>query len=176
VDAASAPAGAAEVSEGAGEARAAAGGGPAAAREVDRASAAAPAEAGAAKAVVRERRWKMPGGDRTGPLGEGPMTGRGLGSCGGGAGAGFAGPGARMGLGRGRGFRGGRFGRGGFGWRNRFRATGAPGWARGWGGGWAGPDAERQWLAGQTRALEEELEQLRRRLGELEARDRREAE
>jgi|GEM_PF-2394006 len=102
------------------------------------------------------------------------MTGRGLGYCGGAARAGFAGPGARMGFGWGRGARGGGFGRGAFGWRNRFWATGAPGWARGggaWGGGWAGPDAERQWLASQTQALEEELEQLRRRLADVEARD-----
>ena len=52
----------------------------------------------------------MPGQDRTGPSGEGPMTGRGLGPCG-------------RGLARGRGFgrgfgRGLGYGRGlGFGWR-----------------------------------------------------------
>ncbi len=34
----------------------------------------------------------MPGGDKTGPIGYGPLTGRGMGSCG-------------AGLGRGRGFR-----------------------------------------------------------------------
>lgn len=38
----------------------------------------------------------MPNKDKTGPLGQGPMTGRGLGLCGGGAGAGF-----RRGFGRG---------------------------------------------------------------------------
>ena len=42
----------------------------------------------------------MPGQDRTGPLGQGPLTGKGLGLCGGGLGKGF---------GRGR----------GFGWRAR---------------------------------------------------------
>lgn len=50
----------------------------------------------------------MPGGDRTGPAGEGPMTGRKLGFCGGGDGPGWAGAG--RGMGRGRGGRG--FGRG----------------------------------------------------------------
>jgi hypothetical protein len=41
---------------------------------------------------------KMPGGDRTGPLGEGPLTGRGLGPCGRGLARG-------RGMGFGRGFR-----------------------------------------------------------------------
>ena len=44
----------------------------------------------------------MPGQDRTGPLGQGPLTGRGLGPCGRGMGRG-------LGMGRGR----------GFGWRAR---------------------------------------------------------
>ena len=43
----------------------------------------------------------MPGQDRTGPLGQGPMTGRGLGLCGGGMRRGFCG----RGFGRGMGFR-----------------------------------------------------------------------
>jgi hypothetical protein len=41
----------------------------------------------------------MPQGDGTGPIGQGPMTGRGLGHC-----AGFAVPGFMNGFGRGRGF------------------------------------------------------------------------
>ncbi len=49
----------------------------------------------------------MPGGDRTGPMGHGAMTGRGAGPCGD-----FGGPGNtsgfRRGFGGGRGFRGGR--------------------------------------------------------------------
>ncbi|MFP4258585.1 MAG: DUF5320 domain-containing protein, partial [Desulfovermiculus sp.] len=49
----------------------------------------------------------MPGGDRTGPMGMGPMTGRGAGFC-----AGMNQPGAlTAGFGRGRGF-GRGFGRG----------------------------------------------------------------
>ena len=58
----------------------------------------------------------MPGGDRTGPQGCGPMTGRGMGYC-----AGYAMPGAAnagFGMGRGRGF------------RRMYYMTGLPGWAR----------------------------------------------
>jgi len=90
----------------------------------------------------------MPGGDGTGPMGMGPMTGRAAGFC-----AGYGVPGymnpipGRWGLGAyGYGWRarapfwGGWFGfgrgRGGRGWRNRFYATGLPGWAR---AGWYGP-------------------------------------
>jgi hypothetical protein len=62
----------------------------------------------------------MPGGDKTGPLGMGPISGRGAGYCTGNDVPGFA----NM---------GGGFGRrmGGRGWRHRFYATGIPGWARG---------------------------------------------
>lgn len=65
----------------------------------------------------------MSGGDRTGPAGRGPMTGRGAGVC-----AGYAMPGT-MNPGRGRGFGGSGCGRGGRGWRHRFYAAGVPGWA-----------------------------------------------
>jgi hypothetical protein len=48
----------------------------------------------------------MPGGDRTGPMGEGPMTGRGAGFCTGNSQAGYSSSFSRLGLGlrRGRGF------------------------------------------------------------------------
>jgi len=46
----------------------------------------------------------MPGGDRTGPLGRGPMTGRALGFCSGNASPGFSNFGFGRGRGRGRGF------------------------------------------------------------------------
>ncbi|MDD5254505.1 MAG: DUF5320 domain-containing protein [Candidatus Omnitrophica bacterium] len=62
----------------------------------------------------------MPGFDGTGPMGQGPMTGGGRGYCAmpiSAEGAGFATRGF-CGRGRGRGF------------RNCFRATGLPGWAR----------------------------------------------
>ena len=65
----------------------------------------------------------MPGGDRTGPMGIGPMTGRAAGYC-----AGYPVPGFANVPG-GRGFGGGG-GRGGRGRRNRFYATGLAGWQR----------------------------------------------
>jgi len=45
------------------------------------------------------RKNKMPGQDRTGPMGAGPLTGRGLGPCGRGSGFGFR-RGFGMGFGR----------------------------------------------------------------------------
>ena len=69
----------------------------------------------------------MPRGDGTGPAGMGPMTGRSTGLC-----AGYPEPGYMNSIGgRGFGSRGrGFWGRGGGrGWRNRFYATGLPGWA-----------------------------------------------
>ncbi|NMC44151.1 MAG: DUF5320 domain-containing protein, partial [candidate division Zixibacteria bacterium] len=71
----------------------------------------------------------MPRGDRTGPAGMGPMTGRGLGYCAGFGMPGYMNPapgrGFGMGFGRGRGFGGG-----GRGWRHWYYATGLPGWMR----------------------------------------------
>jgi len=68
----------------------------------------------------------MPGGDGTGPMGMGPMTGRAAGYC-----AGFPMPGFMNAL-PGRGFwgRGRGFGGRGRGWRHWYYATGLPGWAR----------------------------------------------
>lgn len=60
----------------------------------------------------------MPGFDRTGPMGYGPMTGGGRGPCAGGR----AGQGGAMRTGRRQG--------GGFGWRHQFNATGLTGWQR----------------------------------------------
>jgi len=55
----------------------------------------------------------MPGGDRTGPMGFGPMTGRAMGYCAGFSAPGFTYPGPGLGYGRGFGFgRGMGFGRG----------------------------------------------------------------
>jgi len=74
----------------------------------------------------------MPGGDRTGPAGMGPMTGRAAGFCAGYQVPGYWNPiGVRGFGGRGRGFWGRGGGRGGGrGWRNWFYATGLPGWVR----------------------------------------------
>ena len=84
----------------------------------------------------------MPGGDGTGPLGLGPMTGRAAGFCAGYGVPGYMNPipgrfwwGVGRPFGWGRGFWG--FGRGrGRGWRYWYYATGLPGWAR---AGWFGP-------------------------------------
>jgi hypothetical protein len=105
----------------------------------------------------------MPGFDRTGPMGAGPMTGGGFGRCGGQAGIGRGG-----GYGLGRGF-GGGYGRGaGFGGNLRFRA-------RGWGYGpmdWGPLSAvdEKSMLEAQVAGLTSELEVVRRRLADLDRR------
>ena len=124
----------------------------------------------------------MPGGDRTGPMGMGPMTGRGAGYC-----AGYPTPGFMSG-GLGRGFWGGGRGRG-RGWRNWFRVTGMPGWQRaawGWpafgpGWGYAVPQApafappamtgeqELAMLKQQAESFAGALEEISRRIAELEA-------
>lgn len=68
----------------------------------------------------------MPAGDGSGPRGEGPMTGRGMGICAGYPAGGYASsPGRRGGF--------GMYGRGGGrgrGWRNRYYETGLPYWRR----------------------------------------------
>lgn len=75
-----------------------------------------------------------------------------------------------MGFGRGRGF----FGRGGGrGWRNRFYATGIPGWAAGnipYGAPYAAPTREQElgMLKGQAEQFESALGNIRKRLQELE--------
>lgn len=109
----------------------------------------------------------MPRGDRTGPMGAGPMTGRGAGYCTATAAPGFANFGGGRGRGCGMGFgRGGGLGRG-FG-----RGVG-----RGWGGPMGAPGeiaapAPEQQLAAlkqQAGAIGAELENIQRRIQELEA-------
>ena len=110
----------------------------------------------------------MPRGDGTGPMGYGPMTGRGMGYCV--AVPGYLNPGYGPGRGLGRGF-GRGLGRGfgrGMGWR----------WWNQPAGGWAyppaapyapaNPGAEADFLRNQARLLEEELGSIRGRLEELE--------
>ncbi len=72
--------------------------------------------------ILTQGESDMPGGDRTGPMGMGPMTGRGAGYCVGMGAPGFVNRTFGGFFGRGRG--------GGRGWRNMFHATGLPGWAR----------------------------------------------
>jgi len=115
----------------------------------------------------------MPGGDRTGPMGMGPMTGRAMGYC---AGYGMPGYGAgRGGIpwggGRGRAFGGGR----GFGWRARAWAYPPfPAYAQGWNAPYA-PEQEKAMLKEELGLLEEEMSSLRKRLEELEKKPREEA-
>jgi len=116
----------------------------------------------------------MPRGDRTGPMGQGPMTGRGAGYCAGYGMPGFANAapaqGGAWGAGAGGGWGGGRGG--GRGWRHCFWATGLPGWLRRGSAGPApapDPQAEQRLLQGQIDTLQAQLEQLRKRLEEVSA-------
>jgi len=123
----------------------------------------------------------MPGGDRRGPMGAGPMTGRAAGYCSRSGVPGYANPmpgrGMGMGFGRGRGAWCTGFG-GGRGRRNRFYAGGVPGWT-----GFPGytdpyaypasypraePEVEKKVLKSQADALQSELELIKKRLDEIE--------
>lgn len=115
----------------------------------------------------------MPGGDGTGPVGMGPMTGRAAGFCAGYPMPGYMNPiGGRGFFGHGRGF-GGRGG--GRGRRNRGFATGLPGWARAgfdYPAGFAGvaPTAEqqRETLKQQAQYLKDSLDAINKHINELE--------
>lgn len=124
----------------------------------------------------------MPGGDGTGPMGQGPRTGRGAGYC-----AGYDMPGSANPL-PGQGYwgrwpgRDGRMGGGGRGRRNWFYATGLTGWQRGRfpfmpAGTPVNPapgftrEQELNALQADLRNLEQHAEQLRRRIEELTAAD-----
>ena len=118
----------------------------------------------------------MPRGDRTGPNGMGPMTGRAAGYCSGAMAPGSRayGGGAGFGAGRGRGAGCRGFSGGGFGRRNMFYETGRPGWMRG--AGYAGPypgpgrfaardpEAARQALQRQAEFLQSELDAINNEL------------
>jgi hypothetical protein len=107
---------------------------------------------------------EMPHGDGTGPLGLGPGTGWGMGYC-----AGYAYPGYY----RSRGF----FGRGA-GYRNRYWATGIPGWQQSRWSGWYPPagslpgvvseEDEATFLRREAEDMERTLVDVRKRLQELE--------
>ena len=122
----------------------------------------------------------MPGGDRSGPMGMGPMTGRRAGFC-----VGYDIPGYSNAMpGRGFGFGWDRGGRGGGG-RGRcrgFYATGLPGWRRfGYGPAWGQPvyaapyapqvtkEQETETLRAQAEFLKQSLDEVSKRLDELES-------
>lgn len=114
----------------------------------------------------------MPRGDKTGPLGQGPMTGRRGGYCAGsgmpgfnqGGGSGFSGRGLSRAFGWGSG------GRGVCAW---LFAAGLPAWQRFAGGraSFEGPDPEleKSSLKSQVEALESELDRINKRLHDMEA-------
>ncbi|MFY9115645.1 MAG: DUF5320 domain-containing protein [Bacteroidales bacterium] len=106
----------------------------------------------------------MPRGDRTGPMGQGPMTGRNLGFC-----AGYDTPGMARNFGRGMGFGRGMsrgIGRGmGFGMRRGF------GRGAGFAYGWNAPmtkEEEIQSLKTRAEFLDQNRADITRRLEELE--------
>jgi len=117
---------------------------------------------------------KMPAGDGTGPEGRGAMTGRRAGYC-----AGFDVPGyASLMPGRGTGMRRGGFG-GGRGWRHWYYATGLPGWLRFghppvWGALQTQPltrGRETAFLKAQAEQLRQQLDDISKRIEELEQED-----
>ena len=107
----------------------------------------------------------MPRGNGTGPMGAGPMTGRGAGYCAGFSTPGFANQAGYGGFGRGMGMgRGARVGgRGGmgFGFRNRFYAPETMQTQP------ISADQEKDYLANEAKALENDLEAIKKRLDEL---------
>ena len=105
----------------------------------------------------------MPGGDRTGPLGHGPMTGRGLGLCSGYPQPGYVLP--RFGRGGGRGFGRGIWGRRAY-WRrplyydtyNDPIQTNAPS---------PNKEEEKAYLENMVKGLEAEIKEIRERIKTL---------
>jgi hypothetical protein len=115
----------------------------------------------------------MPRGDRTGPFGGGPMTGRGAGFCAGYGVPGYMNPGF---TGFRAGFGGGGFGRG---WRHRHFAAGGLGWS-GWRAplGWGGyapyqpsftQEDELHVLTQQAEEMKNMLSQITKRIDEIQA-------
>lgn len=100
----------------------------------------------------------MPGGDRTGPMGYGPMTGRGAGFCAGYAAPGYANPYPGRGM-----MGGGRFGRG--------RGGGGFGMGRGRRMGMGQPYQPLQMdQATESQYLEDEISNLKDNLKRMEER------
>jgi hypothetical protein len=98
----------------------------------------------------------MPGGDRTGPLGASPGTGRGMGYCNGYDRPGFNNPAPGL-----RGRFGYRRGGMGCGWRHRFYATNLPGWVA------LTPEQETAELKAQADWLKRQLDAIQKRIEEL---------
>lgn len=101
----------------------------------------------------------MPRGDRRGPFGAGPMTGRGAGYCAGNETPGYQNRPSPYGFWRCL----AGFGRG---WRRQFYATGKTGWQRAAGVA-SEPEAELTALQRQLDWLTEQIETIKKRLAEL---------
>ncbi len=103
----------------------------------------------------------MPRGDRTGPNGMGPMTGRRAGVCAGNTTAGFGGAGYGRGPGQGT---GGRFCGRGFWGRLGFGRSAVP---------YSVPDtqSEKSVLNNQAQAVQAELDLIKKRLEEIDKQD-----
>lgn len=95
----------------------------------------------------------MPFGNKTGPAGQGPRTGRGLGYC-----SGYSSPGYTK-SGFGRGFYGKGGGRG---WKNWYRATGLFGWQRK-----VAPKEEKGMISDEIKVLENQIKEIEGRIKEL---------
>ncbi len=114
----------------------------------------------------------MPFGNRRGPAGLGPMTGRKAGYCAGFGSPGYANPAMGPGFGGGQGW---WCGGAGHGRRNMFRITGLPGWMR-FGRAAAAPsaapplEAETEFLKRRAECLRAQLDAVTRRLAELSGR------
>lgn len=111
----------------------------------------------------RKEMKTMPQGDRTGPSGSGPRSGRGRGYCSGNEAPGFS----SASPGRGRGWRAG-YGGGESRRRRGFFSRGRPGWRE---DGPATRDAHLETLKDEASWLERTLENLRRQIHDLESRD-----
>lgn len=107
----------------------------------------------------------MPKGNKTGPMGIGPMTGRGAGLCRGNDSPGYlSAGGGRFG---GSGSMGGGFGGRRGGCRNMFYATGLPGWMRFNGDAGNAQEDEIHSLKSQAEYLNRSLSDVNKRLNEM---------
>jgi len=102
----------------------------------------------------------MPGGDRTGPLGHGPMTGRAAGFCAGNQSPGYSyfRHGRGFGRARGRSFRRGFWGRGRGVWYNEYENIPVSGPSQ---------KEEKAHLESLAKDLEDELENIKKRIQNL---------
>jgi hypothetical protein len=110
----------------------------------------------------------MPRGDRTGPMGLGPRTGRSAGYCAGYPVPGYMNPaGGRLGMGF-------AWGRGrGHAWRRPFVPYGMMPYSSGPYGDWSysermSREEEREMLQNQAKAVQEQLKTINKRIGDLE--------